>query len=50
MDREDYVKKLKCEMSDSKTYVEVTDDKTRIVKKQSEESCRYPIQEGVDRQ
>ena len=31
MDREDYVKKLKCEMSDSETYVAVTDDKTRIV-------------------
>ncbi|XP_052261675.1 uncharacterized protein LOC127865763 [Dreissena polymorpha] len=31
MDREDYVKKMKCEMSDSETYVAVTDDKTRIV-------------------
>ncbi|XP_052212148.1 uncharacterized protein LOC127831197 [Dreissena polymorpha] len=31
MDREDYVKKLKCEMSDSDTYVDVTDDKTRMV-------------------
>ncbi|XP_052236160.1 uncharacterized protein LOC127847949 [Dreissena polymorpha] len=31
MDREDYVKKLKCEMSDSETYVAVTDDKTKIV-------------------
>ncbi|KAH3870485.1 hypothetical protein DPMN_033673 [Dreissena polymorpha] len=44
MDREDYVKKLKCEMSDSETYVEMTDGK------QSEESGRYLIQEGVDRQ
>ncbi|XP_052218012.1 uncharacterized protein LOC127835615 [Dreissena polymorpha] len=32
MDREDYVKKLKCEMSDSETYVAVTDDITRILK------------------
>ncbi|XP_052262490.1 uncharacterized protein LOC127866129 [Dreissena polymorpha] len=31
MDREDYVKKMKCEMPDSETYVAVTDDKTRIV-------------------
>ncbi|KAH3788532.1 hypothetical protein DPMN_166677 [Dreissena polymorpha] len=31
MDREDYVKKLKCEILDSDTYVDVTDDKTRIV-------------------
>ncbi|KAH3802442.1 hypothetical protein DPMN_156119 [Dreissena polymorpha] len=31
MDREDYVKKLKCKMSDSDTYVDVTDDRTRIV-------------------
>ncbi|KAH3817650.1 hypothetical protein DPMN_119205 [Dreissena polymorpha] len=31
MDRESCVTKLKCEMSDSETYVAVTDDKTRIV-------------------
>ncbi|XP_052259629.1 uncharacterized protein LOC127863996 [Dreissena polymorpha] len=31
MDREDNVKKPKCEMSDSDTYVDVTDDRTKIV-------------------
>ncbi|KAH3886849.1 hypothetical protein DPMN_010862 [Dreissena polymorpha] len=50
MDREDYVKKLKCEMSDSDTYVDVADDKTRIVENKVKKSGRYSLQEGVDRQ